>query len=40
MKALEGIRVVDLTEAMAAPFCSMNLGTSRGRAQSKPWAYP
>jgi formyl-CoA transferase len=25
MKALEGIRVVDLTQAMAAPFCSMNL---------------
>jgi crotonobetainyl-CoA:carnitine CoA-transferase CaiB-like acyl-CoA transferase len=25
MKALEGLRVVDLTQAMAAPFCSMNL---------------
>ena len=25
MKALEGLRVIDLTQAMAAPFCSMNL---------------
>jgi formyl-CoA transferase len=25
MKALAGLRVVDLTQAMAAPFCSMNL---------------
>ena len=25
MKPLEGLRVVDLTQAMAAPFCSMNL---------------
>ena len=25
MKALEGLRVVDLTQAMAAPFCTMNL---------------
>lgn len=25
MKALHGLRVIDLTQAMAAPFCSMNL---------------
>jgi CoA:oxalate CoA-transferase len=25
LKALEGLRVVDLTQAMAAPFCTMNL---------------
>jgi formyl-CoA transferase len=25
MKALEGLRVIDLTQAMAAPFCTMNL---------------
>ena len=25
MKPLAGLRVVDLTQAMAAPFCSMNL---------------
>ena len=25
MKALDGLRVIDLTQAMAAPFCSMNL---------------
>jgi formyl-CoA transferase len=25
MKPLEGLRVIDLTQAMAAPFCSMNL---------------
>jgi len=25
MKALEGIRVIDWTQAMAAPFCTMNL---------------
>ena len=25
MKSLEGLRVIDLTQAMAAPFCSMNL---------------
>ena len=25
MKALAGLRVIDLTQAMAAPFCSMNL---------------
>ena len=25
MKALEGIRVIDVTQAMAAPFCTMNL---------------
>jgi crotonobetainyl-CoA:carnitine CoA-transferase CaiB-like acyl-CoA transferase len=25
VKALEGLRVIDLTQAMAAPFCSMNL---------------
>ena len=25
MKALEGIRVIDLTQAMAAPFCTMNM---------------
>jgi formyl-CoA transferase len=25
MKALEGVRVIDLTQAMAAPFCTMNL---------------
>ena len=26
MKALQGTRVIDLTQAMAAPFCSLNLG--------------
>ena len=25
MKPLAGLRVIDLTQAMAAPFCSMNL---------------
>ena len=25
MKALEGVRVIELTQAMAAPFCTMNL---------------
>jgi crotonobetainyl-CoA:carnitine CoA-transferase CaiB-like acyl-CoA transferase len=26
MKPLEGLRVIDVTQAMAAPFCTMNLG--------------
>ena len=25
MKALDGLRVIDVTQAMAAPFCTMNL---------------
>jgi hypothetical protein len=40
MKAPEDIRVIDLAQAMAAPFCTMNLADMGGRFSSflaLPW---